>query len=61
MSKEYTLTGEEREHIEHLSYAMQFIDKTLVMFVESIMHGRLGLTGEVSYKLDGDKIVVDET
>lgn len=58
--KQYTLTTEEREHIAHISYAMQYMDNTLGLFMQSIIAGRLGITGKVEYKLEDDKIIINE-
>ena len=59
--KEYTLTQVEQDHIDHISYTMQHLDQTLRLFMQSIIQGRLGVTGEIKYRLDGDKIIIDET
>lgn len=58
--KEYTLTQVEQDHIAHISYTMQHLDQQLGLFVQSIIAGRLGVTGKVQYRLDGDKIIIDE-
>jgi len=60
-SKEYTLTQIEQDHIAHISYTMQHLDHTLNLFMRSIIAGRLGVTGEVKYKLDGNKVIIDES
>jgi len=59
--KQYTLTKQEQEHIAHISYTMQHLDQTLGLFMQSVIAGRLGVTGEVKYRLENDKIIIDET
>ena len=56
--KEYGLTVEERQHIEHLSYAMQYLDQTLGIFLQTVVVGRLGCKEGTKYKLEGDKIII---
>jgi hypothetical protein len=58
--KEYTLTKQEQDHIAHISYTMQHLDQTLNLFMQSVIAGRLGVTGEVKYHLEGDKVIIDE-
>lgn len=59
-SKEYTLTKQEQDHIAAISYTMQYLDKTLGLFMQSVIAGRLGVTSEVKYHLEGDKVIIDE-
>jgi len=58
--KEYTLTQIEQDHIAHISYTMQHLDHTLNLFMKSVIAGRLGVSGEVKYRLEDDKVIIDE-
>ena len=58
--KQYTLTKQEQDHIAHISYTMQHLDHTLNLFMQSVIAGRLGVSGDVKYRLEGDKVIIDE-
>lgn len=59
--KQYTLTQIEQDHIAHISYTMQHLDHTLNLFMQSVIAGRLGVSGDVKYRLEDDKVIIDET